>query len=72
MAIIKAKFLKTYPIEVIVIYLNQYHCPTTLITIRIHLSPLANIAVLVGSVRRDRKGIRVARWIEKKTTRKKS
>jgi NAD(P)H-dependent FMN reductase len=27
---------------------------------------LANIVVLVGSVRRDRKGIRVARWIEKK------
>jgi NAD(P)H-dependent FMN reductase len=27
---------------------------------------LANIAVLVGSVRRDRKGIRVARWIERK------
>jgi len=27
---------------------------------------LANIAVLVGSVRRDRKGIIVARWIEKK------
>ena len=27
---------------------------------------MANIAVLVGSVRRDRKGIRVARWIEKK------
>jgi NAD(P)H-dependent FMN reductase len=27
---------------------------------------LANIAVLVGSVRRDRKGISVVRWIEKK------
>ena len=27
---------------------------------------MANIAVLVGSVRRDRKGIRVARWFEKK------
>ena len=27
---------------------------------------MANIAVLVGSVRRDRKGISVARWIEKK------
>jgi NAD(P)H-dependent FMN reductase len=26
---------------------------------------LVNIAVFVGSVRRDRKGIRVARWIEK-------
>jgi NAD(P)H-dependent FMN reductase len=28
--------------------------------------PLSNIAVFVGSVRRDRKGIRVARWIERK------
>ncbi len=27
---------------------------------------MATIAVFVGSVRRDRKGIRVARWIEKK------
>ena len=27
---------------------------------------MANIAVLVGSVRRDRKGIIVARWVEKK------
>ncbi len=27
---------------------------------------MANIAVFVGSVRRDRKGIRVARWIERK------
>ena len=27
---------------------------------------MANIAVLVGSVRRDRKGISVVRWIEKK------
>jgi NAD(P)H-dependent FMN reductase len=26
---------------------------------------LANIAVFVGSVRRDRKGIKVAKWIEK-------
>jgi NAD(P)H-dependent FMN reductase len=27
---------------------------------------LSNIAVFVGSVRRDRRGIRVARWIERK------
>jgi NAD(P)H-dependent FMN reductase len=27
---------------------------------------VANVAVFVGSVRRDRKGIRVAKWIEKK------
>lgn len=27
---------------------------------------MANIAVFVGSVRRDRKGIKVAKWIEKK------
>ena len=27
---------------------------------------MSNIAVFVGSVRRDRKGIRVARWIERK------
>jgi NAD(P)H-dependent FMN reductase len=27
---------------------------------------MAKLAVIVGSVRRDRQGIKVARWIEKK------
>ena len=32
----------------------------------LHLFSLAKIAVFVGSVRRDRKGIKVTKWIENK------
>jgi len=63
MSIIKTIYNHLNFIKAIAILQNNTIAPTTLITLCSFIF-VANVAVFVGSVRRDRKGIRVAKWIK--------